>query len=329
MAKVAVVGVGRWGQNHARVLHELGALAGVCDVDGAVAARVAGRFGVPAWGKVSGALGPGVDAVVVAAPTDRHRELALAAIGAGKHVLVEKPMTGDLEEAREIADAAGKQGVVLAVGHIERHNPAVQYVHKGMVSGQYGRVISMLAKRVSSFPGRVQDMGVVGDLAIHDIDVMRFLTRGKVEAVFASGGSQMGGRHEDFANIMLMFEGGLIGVMETNWLTPVKIRMLKLTCSQKYVEADYIGQTVDVSSSTLLDLDPTNLFQIPQEYDHRHVTLKKQEPLKNELKDFLEAIEKQRKPLVNGEDGIEGLRVVGAALESIRDRKVVEMKEGQ
>ena len=93
----------------------------------------------------------------------------------------------------------------------------------------------------------------------------------------------------------------------------------------RYVEADYIGQTVDVSSSTLLDLDPTNLYQIPQEYEHRHVTLKKQEPLKNELKDFLEAAEKGRRPLANGEDGIEALRIVEAALESIRERKVVGM----
>jgi predicted dehydrogenase len=113
-----------------------------------------------------------------------------------------------------------------------RHNPAVQYVQKAMVSGQYGRVISINAKRVSSFPGRIHDVGVVVDLAIHDIDVIRYVTRGKVEAVFASGGSQMGRKHEDFANIMLMLEGGIIGVIETNWLTPVKIRLLKLTCSR-------------------------------------------------------------------------------------------------
>ena len=301
-------------------------LKGVCDLDAGVAGKASKRFGVPACNKIEDVLRKDVDAVVLSTPTVTHRELALAAIKAGKHVLVEKPLAGSVVEAREIAEAAAKQGVVLAVGHIERHNPAVKYVQKAMMSGQYGRIISILAKRVSSFPGRIHDVGVVIDLAIHDIDVIRYVTRGKVESVFASGGSQLQGKHEDYANIMLMLEGGVIGVIETNWLTPVKIRLLKLTCSQKYVEADYIGQTVDVASSTLLDLDPTNLYQIPQEYDHRHVTLKKQEPLKNEMVDFLDSIDKKRKPLVTGEDGIEAVRIAEAALESIRERKVVGLE---
>jgi UDP-N-acetylglucosamine 3-dehydrogenase len=105
----------------------------------------------------------------------------------------------------------------------------------------------------------------------------------------------------------------------------MKIRKLALTCSLRYVEVDYVNQTVDISSSTAMDVDTSDLSQIPQEHDHRHITLKKQEPLKNELLDFLEAVEKKRKPLMTGEDGVEAVRIARAALESIRTRKVVEM----
>jgi UDP-N-acetylglucosamine 3-dehydrogenase len=151
------------------------------------------------------------------------------------------------------------------------------------------------------------------------------VTGSEVEAVFAVGGTQANSRHEDFAHIMLTLDEGTTGLVEVNWLTPMKIRKLYLTCSQRYVEVDYMNQTIDVSSSTVTDLDTTNLFQIPQEYDHRHITLKKQEPLKNELLDFLDVIEKKKKPLVTGEDGVEAVRIAQAALESIKTRKVVEM----
>jgi UDP-N-acetylglucosamine 3-dehydrogenase len=124
---------------------------------------------------------------------------------------------------------------------------------------------------------------------------------------------------------MMMLENGATGLVEVNWLTPMKIRKLSLTCSQRYVEVDYMNQTVDVSSSQAMDVDTADLSQIPQEHDHRHITLKKQEPLKNELLDFLDAIEKKRKPLVGGEDGVEAVRMARAALESIKQRKVMEM----
>ena len=325
MFRTAVVGAGVMGQNHARVLNEVSQLVGVCDANETTAKNVAKRFSVAHYKTVKEMLAKDVDAVVVATPTVTHHEIALELIKAGKHVLVEKPMANKVADARAIDEAADAQGVVCAIGHIERHNPAVKIAKMAASKGQFGKIISIIGKRVSSYPGRVSDVGVVIDLAIHDIDVIRYITGSEVGSVFAAGGIQAAGKHEDFADIMLMLKSGATGHVEVNWLTPMKIRKLTLTCSQRFVEVDYMNQTIDISSSTVMDLDTTNLFEIPQEYDHRHLTLKKQEPLRNELIDFLEAIEKKRKPLVTGEDGIEAVRIAQAALESIKMKMVVEM----
>jgi len=327
MQRTAVVGTGIMGMNHARVLAELGALAGICDVSEGAARNAAKRFSVPSYKSVKEMLEADreLQAVVVSTPTVTHKELALAAVAAGKHVLVEKPLADNVADARAVAGAAEEAGLTFAVGHIERHNPAVRYARSAIARGQFGKVITASAKRVSSYPGRISDVGVVVDLAIHDMDIIRYVTGSDALAVFAAGGIQAAGRHEDHADIMMMLGNGATGLVEVNWLTPMKIRKLSLTCSQRYVELDYMNQTVDVSSSTAMDVDTADLSQIPQEHDHRHITLKKQEPLKNELVDFLDAVERKRKPLVGGDDGVEAVRMARAALESIRQRKVVEM----
>lgn len=326
--RVAVVGTGIMGMNHARVLSELGALAGICDVSEGAAKAAARRFSVPAYRSIKEMLESDreLGAVVVSTPTVSHKELALAAVAAGKHLLVEKPLSDNVADARAIAGAAEGAGLTLAVGHIERHNPAVKYARTAIARGQYGKVITASAKRVSSYPGRISDVGVVVDLAIHDMDIIRYVTGSDAEAVFAAGGIQAAGRHEDHADIMMMLQNGATGLVEVNWLTPMKIRKLSLTCSQRFVEVDYMSQTVDVSSSQAMDVDTSDLSQIPQEHDHRHITLKKQEPLRNELADFLDAMERKRRPLVGGDDGVEAVRMARAALESIRQRKVIEME---
>jgi UDP-N-acetylglucosamine 3-dehydrogenase len=324
MYRTAVIGTGAMGQNHARVLHDISELIGICDSDEATAKTIAKRFSVPAYKSYIELLNK-VDAVIIATPTITHRKIALDFINAGKHVLVEKPISDNAADAQNMVDAAMSAGVTFAVGHIERHNPAVKYAKTAVQGGQFGEVITAAAKRVSSFPGRIGDVGVIIDLAIHDIDVIRYVTGMEVKAVFAAGGIRSTAQHEDHADIVMMLANGATGLIEVNWLTPIKIRKLSLTCSSRYVEVDYMNQSVDISSATAMDVDTSDLSQIPQEHDHRHITLKKQEPLKNELLDFLEAIEKRKKPLVTGEDGVEAVRIAQAALESIKTRKVVEM----
>jgi len=323
--RVGVIGVGSMGQNHARVYSEIADLIGVADPDVEVGHAVANRFNIPHFKDHKELLKEELDAVSIATPTKLHFSIAKDVIDAGIHVMVEKPMCTTFEESLKLIEMAREAGVVLAVGHIERHNPVVAFAKTALQRGDYGDVITASARRVSSFPERVRDVGVIMDLGIHEIDVMRYLIGSEVESVYTLGGRQVHERFEDHANILLNFRNGVNGFVEVNWLTPMKVRKLALTCLKNFVELDYTTQSLVISSATLMRYDPFNLYQVPFEYDIRQVSLQKQEPLKRELEDFLDAVRNKREPLVNGEEALETLRIVNAAIESQRVGRKVEL----
>jgi len=323
--RVGVIGVGAMGQNHARVYSEIAELVGIADPDVKVGGTVSNRFNVSYYTDHRALLKEELDAVSVCVPTEHHAKIALDAIAAGVPVLVEKPLASTVKDAGQVVDAAEKAGVTLAVGHIERHNPAIAAVKRQLNEGQYGDLVTATARRVSSFPGRVRDVGVVMDLGVHDIDILRHLVGSAVEAVFALGGRKLHESFEDHANLLLRFANGVHGFIEVNWLTPMKVRKLALTCLKNFVEVDYTEQSVTVSSSTLGPLDPFNLYQIPLEHHTQKIHVRKEEPLKRELVDFLAAIGEKRAPLVPGRDALETLRVAEAANESYRKGKLVQL----
>jgi UDP-N-acetylglucosamine 3-dehydrogenase len=313
------------GQNHARVYSEIADLVGVADPDVKAGGLVSNRFSTSYYTDPVHLLKEDLDAVSICVPTEHHAKVALAVIKAGVPLLVEKPLASTVDGAREVVDAAKRAGITLAVGHIERHNPAIAAVKRHLQEGQYGDLVTITARRVSSFPGRVRDVGVVMDLGVHEIDVLRYLVAAPVESVFALGGRKVHATLEDHANVLLRFQNGVHGFVEVNWLTPMKVRMLALTCLKNFVEVDYTEQSVTVSSSTLGPLDPFNLYQIPLEHHTQKVHVRKEEPLRRELLDFLEAIRNRRSPLVSGEDAVETLRVAIAATESHRTGKLVQL----
>ena len=317
--KVVVIGVGVMGKNHARVLSDLGHLAGVVDMDENAAKIVATRYGVE-WGRSFENLE--FDAAVVATPTITHYELAKKLIEEGKHVLVEKPFVHNVSEGEELIDLARNNNVTLAVGHIERHNPMVEFVKKNVV--ERDGIISIGAKRVSRFPSRIRDVGVVMDLGVHDIDVLRYLM-GDIVEVYARGGKIKHEKYEDHASILLGFRNGKSGYIETNWLTPKKIRKLWITTETSYVEGDYITQSVEISSEKL-SVDEFNTYNLGIDLNIRRINLKKEEPLKREITDFINAISKNVPPLVSGEDGLAAVKIAKAALESMERGKVVEVE---
>lgn len=228
-------------------------------------------------------------------------------------------------KAEELVKKAKKEKLVLAVGHIERHNPAVKFVQVSIKNKQFGELITLASKRVSNFPGRIRDTGVIFDLGIHDIDVMRFLA-GNITSVYArTGRFTKTIDFEDHANIVLNFENGICGVVEVNWLTPMKVRKLFLTCSKNFVEVDYTSQTVTISSSSFKTLDEMDLYRTPLDYNINQVALEKKEPLRNEIEDFISAIEKGDKPLASGEDGVMAIRIAQAAVESSKIGKEVKL----
>ncbi|MGC9061122.1 MAG: Gfo/Idh/MocA family oxidoreductase [Thermoplasmata archaeon] len=327
MLKIGVIGTGVMGQNHARVISTLekdAVLVAVSDIDENTGKKVAERFGAE-YHKDYRELKNLVDAVVIATPTKTHHEIAIEMLNAGKHVLVEKPIALDIEKAERMVEVANSQGVVLAVGHIERHNPVVKFAKTAFEKKQFGELNTMLSKRISPYPARINDVGVVKDIGIHEVDVQRFIANSEVESVSAYGGRANGGKHEDHASILLNFKNGKTGYINVNWLAPIRIRKIELLCTKVFVEMDYIEQEIYVSTSQIMDFDGSNSFQYPVEYNLRQIFLKKQEPLRLEIEDFVNAIKSGRKPLVDGNEGVQNLKVCEAVLRAMEKRGVVEV----
>ncbi len=323
---LGIVGLGSMGQNHVRVAKDMAGSIAVFDTDKARVDAMVAKYGAKPYQDYGAMLkDKEIDAVVVVTPTNTHMKIASEAIDAGKHVLCEKPISESVEEAQKVVDKAKAQGVVFAIGHIERHNPAVGYTKKALASGQFGSVISLSSRRVSSLPGRIRDVGCILDIGIHDIDTMNYLA-GKPELVYCSAGAKTKGISvEDHATTLINYKNGITASIEVSWLTPMKVRKLWLTCDKAYVEMDYIDQSLTISTSSLPSYDPSNLFNIPLEVNSQRIALRKQEPLKNEVADFIEAIKNRRKPLVTGDDAILNVKVAKAAMESYKSGKEVAL----
>lgn len=326
MLKIGAIGIGSMGKNHARVCSELEnvELVGIADVNKETAKKVAKKFGTKAFFDYK-ELFAKIDAAIVATPTITHYKIAMDLLNNGKHILVEKPICDNIKKAEKLVKKAENENLVLAVGHIERHNPAVKFVKEGINKKRFGELITLASKRVSNFPGRIRDVGVIFDFGVHDIDVMRYIA-GEVKSVYARAG-RFNNRidYEDHANIVLNFENEICGIVEVNWLTPMKIRKLFLTCSENFVEVDYMNQSVTISSSSFKQIDEMDLYHTPIQYNVNQVALEKKEPLRNEIEDFVYAIEKNKKPLATGEDGLMALKIVEAATNSYKKGKEVKI----
>lgn len=323
--KVGVIGTGSMGQNHVRVLSEIADLVGICDSNPEVGSKVAERYETKFYQNVDEFLSSGVEAVSIVTPTGVHYEITKKAIAAGVNILLEKPATGDPVKLKELSKLADRANVVLAIGLIERHNPAVSFAMKNLKGGNFGSIISAHARRVSLFPQRIKDVGVIMDLGIHDIDVIKYLAGSRIRRVFATAGKFKNKDFEDHANIVMEFESGISGTVEVNWLTPTKVRSLALTCSDQFAELDYISQSIEIYSTTLREFDPSNLYDLGLEYQGRTISLKKEEPLKRELHDFLKACESHIPPLVTALDAAETIKIAQAAIESSRTKQAVEL----
>ncbi|KYK25552.1 hypothetical protein AYK25_09410 [Thermoplasmatales archaeon SM1-50] len=319
MINIGVIGTGSMGKNHVRVCSELEIveLGGVADIDVKVVKDIANRFQIKSFLNYKD-LFKEIDAVSIATPTNTHYKIAMDALNQGKHVLIEKPICDSAQKAEELVKKAKKEDLIFMVGHIERYNPVIRFVKENLNSKKLGNLISLASKRVSNYPGRIHDVGVIFDFGIHDIDIMRYLA-GEVHSVYARAGNYNNTiTYEDHANIMLNFESGICGIVEVNWLTPMKIRRLLLTCSEYFVDVNYIDQSIAMASSSYKEVNEMNLFNVPIQYNTKNILLEKKEPLRNEFVDFIQAIEYNIKPLVTGEDGLFALKIAEAATQSYK-----------
>jgi len=310
---VAVVGAGFWGCNHVRVFSELTEteLIAVCDIDAERARRVADKFGVD-WYDDSKKLlkRKDVEAFSICTWTTAHATEATKALRKGKHVFVEKPIASNARQAKRIVELAKSENCHLMVGFIERFNPGVQRVKEAVDKNRIGSVVSATAIRVSQWPERVGDVGVVKDAAIHDIDIMRYVFSENPVAVYAEVGNLKHARFEDYAQIMLTFENGKTAFIEANWLTPYKIRRLVVTGSEGILSLDYLTQEVKVDSA-----DQT---RIP-----RH---KWEEPLRLELQHFANSVLNDEECSVTGTDGLNALIICEAVMQSAGKCKALRLE---
>tara|TARA_B100001250_G_scaffold413855_1_gene449489 strand:+ start:6724 stop:7707 length:984 start_codon:yes stop_codon:yes gene_type:complete len=313
--RTGVIGVGSMGQNHARIYNEISNFVAVSDPNEKQGRMVANRFGVDWYENYSDMLDK-VDAVTIAVPTIFHKDVAETIAGFGVHILVEKPLASNASDSKVIVDAANQSGVKLAVGHVERHNPVVAYAKKAIIENKWGELITLSSRRVSNFPARIHDVGVLFDLLIHDIDICTYLSGSKPKSVYAVGG-KLRAKHEDHVNLVIEHENSVISICEANWLTPMKIRKLGITSLTNYVELDYQKQTVETFESNYLEVDEKNLYNSNLEFSSDSVSINKAEPLLMEIIDFLESIDKNTPPMVTGLDGFEVVKVSEAALKSL------------
>jgi predicted dehydrogenase len=312
--RVGVIGVGVMGSNHARVLSDMAGveLVAVADPDRKQRELVAGTLGCGAVADAGALLRAGVDAAIIAAPTHLHHEIAQQCIDQGVHVLVEKPIASTIEESRAIVAAARRAGVTLMVGHVERFNPAVQSIKRAIKDQD---ILSIAITRVGPFPPRMSNVGVVIDLGVHDIDLIRWFTESEIVEIQPQTSSAVAER-EDIALLQFRTASGVLAHINTNWLTPFKARTIHIATRDKYLIAD------------LLTLQVTECFgfQPDGSYSMRHLSVGYAEPLRSELVAFVDAVRNGERPAVTGEEAVASLEIAIRCLEARAPQAALQRK---
>jgi len=275
---------------------------GVCDCNLARAIEIGKKFKTASYSDYE-ELFDKVDAVSIAVPTSLHYNVAKDFLKHKIHVLIEKPITKTLSEADELIGIAKANGVILQVGHIERFNSAVLAIEPYLKKPKF-----IECQRLGPFHKRVKDVGVVLDLMIHDIDIVLGLMKQDVINIEAVGLSTISD-YEDVANVRLMFEDGTIADITASRITKDAVRKMRIFQENSYVSLDYITQEAAIFRKT------------EEKIIKEKIKIRKKEPLKKELKSFIDCVKNQKRPVVSGVEGRRALQVALAIVEKIKPSK--------
>ena len=322
--RVAVLGVGSLGRQHARIygeMHRQGAveLVGVYDTDSALAKSIAEKHGTAALGSVE-ATAAAADALSVVTPTITHHALAKPLLEQGKHLLVEKPMTDHAEQAAELVRLAGQHDCVLQVGHIERFNPVFNYLREAAREPRF-----IESHRLSPYPARSMDIGVVLDLMIHDLDIVLAFVLSPVEHIDAAGVRVLS-TSEDIANARLRFANGCVANLTVSRVSPERLRKIRVFSggdAPGYVSLDYreqqgyhyrLAREDEPESSLLKKLVAGRDSAIVSQFGGRRVVrepvpIQREEPLKVELESFVRGVADRQEPIVSGESALQAIEL--------------------
>lgn len=324
--RAGLVGLGMMGRHHARVLSSLDGVDLVAVADpGGDAHSVAG--GRPVLDSVHDLISVGIDYCAVAVPTVGHEEIGLALAEAGVHTIIEKPLAGDTPSARRLADAFRHAGLVGAVGHIERYNPALQSARRRLAAGELGTVYQIITRRQGPFPGRIGDVGVIKDLATHDLDLTAWVTQQAFTSVSARTAFRSGREHEDLVAAVGSLADGTVTNHLVNWLSPLKERVTVITGERGTFVADTLvaDLTFYANGSVPTTWSDIAQFRGVSEGDVVRYALAKPEPLLVEHENFRDAVLGKDADIVTMEQGLATVVVAEAMIESARTGTTVNL----
>lgn len=322
--RAGLIGLGMMGRHHARVLRE---------IDGVELVAVADSFGdphgaardLPLLDSVEDLITAGIDMAVVAVPTGLHEEIGVMLAEAGVHTLIEKPIAESVEAGQRLVDAFSAKGLVGAVGHIERFNPALQSLRARLAAGELGDVYQIATRRQGPFPARIADVGVVKDLGTHDIDLTAWLAQSSFDSIFARTAARSGRSHEDMVIASGQLMNGVITNHLVNWLSPMKERLTIVTGQKGTFVADTMSADLTFFENGTVATEWASLaaFRGVTEGNVIRLAIPKPEPLRAEHEAFRDAILGVRSDIVTLAAGLDTLRVAEAVLESAKASAVV------
>jgi predicted dehydrogenase len=324
--RAGLIGLGMMGRHHARVLSSLDGveLVAVADPAGDVHGVAGGR---PVLDSVEALIAQGIDYAMVAVPTAYHEAAGLALAAAGVHAMIEKPLAPDVASATRVADAFEAAGLVGAVGHIERYNPALQEARRRLAEGELGEVYQIVTRRQGPFPARIADVGVVKDLATHDIDLTAWVSGQPFTSVSARVAHRSGREHEDLVAIIGQLANGTVTSHLVNWLSPLKERVTVITGERGAFVADTLTAdlTFHANGTIATEWESIAKFRGVSEGDVIRYAFSKPEPLRTEHEAFRDAVLGHETDVVTMRQGLATVAVAEAALRSARDGVVVTL----
>jgi len=326
--KAGVIGIGSMGMHHVRILSGLDQveLISVADKNKSSLENAEKKYKIRTYDDYKEMINKeNLDFICISVPTNLHKEVAIACCEKKINVLVEKPIASNSEEAKEIIDAAKRNNVLLTVGHLERFNPAVLELKKKLMNNELGTVYKIEADRLGPYPlGRIKDSGVVIDLAVHDLDIFRFLMDAGVTRIHAETEKRIHSTNEDLLLALLKFDNNVLGVVDVNWLTPMKKRRLCIVGEKGMFEVDYINQSLRYYENSYVATGGDSPFSISEGRMIKYF-IEKKEPLQSEIENFIDCIKNKKEPVVTGEDGLRALMLAELIIKSANNKEVLNL----
>lgn len=326
--RVGLVGIGMMGRNHARVLRSIAGLDLV-----AVADPAGDKHGMAGQAKVvdtvTEMISIGIDMAVVATPTTYHLEAGLELASAGVHTLIEKPLATDTGESKQLVDAFESASLVNAVGHIERCNPALVALRARLDQGELGDIYQVATRRQGPFPNRIADVGVVKDLATHDIDLTAWVLQDKYKSVSAHTAHKSGRPHEDLISVTARTVNGTVVSHLVNWLSPLKERLTVVTGEKGTFVADTLNADLTFHENGVIatEWDQIASFRGVTEGNSTRFAIPKPEPLKIQHEAFRDAVRGTHHDIVTMREGMRTVAVADACIQSAREERTISIDQ--